>query len=74
VHRNASIPYDVRGEVIVTNSAGHDIDAVRWLLGQEIEEEKDGLTSFKISATLRIRILQNHWPFPFTNPRTGGSP
>jgi len=31
VHRNAAIPYDVRGEVIVTNSAGHDIDAVRWL-------------------------------------------
>jgi myo-inositol 2-dehydrogenase/D-chiro-inositol 1-dehydrogenase len=28
----------VRGEVIVTNSAGHDIDAVRWLLGQEIVE------------------------------------
>jgi myo-inositol 2-dehydrogenase / D-chiro-inositol 1-dehydrogenase len=38
VHRNVAIPYDVRGEVIVTNSAGHDIDAVRWLLGQEIEE------------------------------------
>ena len=38
VHRNAAIPYDVRGEVIVTNSAGHDIDAVRWLLGQEIAE------------------------------------
>ena len=38
VHRNAAIPYDVRGEVIVTNSAGHDIDAARWLLGQEIAE------------------------------------
>ncbi len=38
VHRNAAIPYDVRGEVIVTNSAGHDIDAVRWLLGQEVAE------------------------------------
>jgi len=38
VHRNAAIPYDVRGEVIVTNSAGHDIDAMRWLLGQEITE------------------------------------
>jgi myo-inositol 2-dehydrogenase / D-chiro-inositol 1-dehydrogenase len=38
VHRNASIPYDSRGEVIVTNSAGHDIDTTRWLLGQEIVE------------------------------------
>jgi myo-inositol 2-dehydrogenase / D-chiro-inositol 1-dehydrogenase len=38
VHRNAAIPYDSRGEVIVTNSAGHDIDATRWLLGQEIVE------------------------------------
>ena len=38
VHRNPAIPYDAHGEVIVTNSAGHDIDAVRWLLGQEIED------------------------------------
>ncbi len=38
VHRNAAIPYDARGEVILTNSAGHDVDAVRWLLGQEVEE------------------------------------
>jgi myo-inositol 2-dehydrogenase / D-chiro-inositol 1-dehydrogenase len=38
VHRNAEIPYDSRGEVIVTNSAGHDIDTTRWLLGQEIVE------------------------------------
>jgi myo-inositol 2-dehydrogenase/D-chiro-inositol 1-dehydrogenase len=38
VHRNAAIPYDARGEVIVTNSAGHDIDTVRWLLGQEIKD------------------------------------
>jgi myo-inositol 2-dehydrogenase / D-chiro-inositol 1-dehydrogenase len=38
VHRNAAIPYDTRGEVILTNSAGHDIDTLRWLLGQEIED------------------------------------
>lgn len=38
VHRNAAIPYDARGEVILTNSAGHDVDALRWLLGQEVEE------------------------------------
>lgn len=38
VHRNAAIPYAVTGEVVITNSAGHDIDAARWLLGQEVEE------------------------------------
>lgn len=38
VHRNASIPYDVTGDVILTNSAGHDIDAARWLLGKEVKE------------------------------------
>jgi myo-inositol 2-dehydrogenase/D-chiro-inositol 1-dehydrogenase len=38
VHRNATIPYDARGAVVLTNSAGHDVDAVRWLLGQEVEE------------------------------------
>ena len=38
VHRNATIPYDSRGKVVLTNSAGHDVDAVHWLLGQEIEE------------------------------------
>jgi myo-inositol 2-dehydrogenase/D-chiro-inositol 1-dehydrogenase len=37
-HRNATIPYDSRGEVILVNSAGHDIDTIRWLLGQEVEE------------------------------------
>jgi myo-inositol 2-dehydrogenase / D-chiro-inositol 1-dehydrogenase len=37
-HRNASVPYDSRGEVIITNSAGHDVDAARWLLGQEVVE------------------------------------
>jgi myo-inositol 2-dehydrogenase/D-chiro-inositol 1-dehydrogenase len=38
VHRNAAIPYDSRGKVILTNSASHDVDAARWLLGQEVEE------------------------------------
>ncbi len=37
-HRNTSIPYDSRGEIIITNSAGHDVDAARWLLGQEVVE------------------------------------
>jgi myo-inositol 2-dehydrogenase/D-chiro-inositol 1-dehydrogenase len=37
-HRNAAIPYDSRGEVIITNSASHDVDAARWLLGQEVVE------------------------------------
>lgn len=37
-HRNATIPYDSRGEVIITNSSSHDVDAARWLLGQEVEE------------------------------------
>ncbi|NTU80579.1 MAG: Gfo/Idh/MocA family oxidoreductase [Chloroflexales bacterium] len=38
VHRNASIPSSVSGEVVLTNSAGHDFDAMRWLLGQEAAE------------------------------------
>ena len=60
VHRNAAIPYDVRGEVIVTNSAGHDIDAVRWLLGQEIYEVYvRGVRSRAISAdTTDLLLLQ----------------
>lgn len=37
-HRNTAIPYDSRGEVIITNSSSHDIDAARWLLGQEVVE------------------------------------
>lgn len=37
VHRNVAIPYDSRGSVILTNSASHDIDAARWLLGEEVE-------------------------------------
>src|SRR6266849_8290271 len=38
VHRNAMIPPHWPGESVVTGSAIHDIDAVRWLLGQEITE------------------------------------
>ncbi|MCE1254129.1 MAG: Gfo/Idh/MocA family oxidoreductase [Anaerolineae bacterium] len=37
-HRNMSIPYSVSGEVIITNSSGHDVDAARWLLGEEVKE------------------------------------
>ncbi len=38
VHRNQMIPPHLPGEVVVTNSAIHDIDSTRWLLGQEITE------------------------------------
>ena len=37
VHRNATAPYDTSAEVMLTNSAGHDFDAARWLLDEEIE-------------------------------------
>ena len=58
VHRNAAIPYDVRGEVIVTNSAGHDIDAVRWLLEQEIDEVYvRGVRSHATFSTHTIDLL-----------------
>jgi myo-inositol 2-dehydrogenase/D-chiro-inositol 1-dehydrogenase len=38
VHRNAVIPPYSPGESVVTGSAIHDIDSIRWLLGQEITE------------------------------------
>jgi myo-inositol 2-dehydrogenase/D-chiro-inositol 1-dehydrogenase len=38
VHRNAMIPPYVTGDAMITNSAGHDIDSARWLLGQEVAE------------------------------------
>src|SRR3989441_10801119 len=38
VHRNPMIPPHLPGEFVVTNSAIHDIDSARWLLGQEITE------------------------------------
>lgn len=38
VHRNAMVPPHSPGNAVVTGSAIHDIDAVRWLLGQEITE------------------------------------
>ena len=38
VHRNAMIPPNLPGKAVVTGSAIHDIDSVRWLLGQEITE------------------------------------
>jgi myo-inositol 2-dehydrogenase / D-chiro-inositol 1-dehydrogenase len=38
VHRNAMVPPHWPGKGVVTGSAIHDIDSVRWLLGQEIAE------------------------------------
>ena len=38
VHRNPMIPPHLPGEAVVTNSAIHDIDSTRWLLGQEVTE------------------------------------
>jgi myo-inositol 2-dehydrogenase/D-chiro-inositol 1-dehydrogenase len=38
VHRNARAPYDSSGPFILMNTAGHDIDSARWLLGEEVLE------------------------------------
>jgi myo-inositol 2-dehydrogenase/D-chiro-inositol 1-dehydrogenase len=38
VHRNASQAFGVTGATILTNSAGHDFDSARFLLGEEVEE------------------------------------
>jgi myo-inositol 2-dehydrogenase/D-chiro-inositol 1-dehydrogenase len=46
VHRNARPPYDSSGAFILMNTAGHDIDSARWLLGEEVlEVEARGLRS-----------------------------
>jgi myo-inositol 2-dehydrogenase/D-chiro-inositol 1-dehydrogenase len=36
VHRNASVPPTFTGDMSLTDSAIHEIDAARWLLGEEI--------------------------------------
>lgn len=36
VHRNASVPPGYTSEMVVTSSLVHEIDAIRWLLGEEI--------------------------------------
>jgi len=38
VHRNAAAPYGTTAETILINSAGHDFDSTRWLLGEEVQE------------------------------------
>jgi myo-inositol 2-dehydrogenase/D-chiro-inositol 1-dehydrogenase len=38
VHRNASAAFGISGETILINSAGHDFDSARWLLGQEVQD------------------------------------
>jgi myo-inositol 2-dehydrogenase / D-chiro-inositol 1-dehydrogenase len=38
VHRNAAVPYGTTGETVLINSAGHDFDSTRWLLGEEVQE------------------------------------
>jgi myo-inositol 2-dehydrogenase/D-chiro-inositol 1-dehydrogenase len=36
VHRNVSAPDWFSGDMVITNSAGHEIDITRWLFGDEI--------------------------------------
>lgn len=38
MHRNPTCPAHLPGPAVITNSASHDIDSARWLLGQEISE------------------------------------
>ena len=38
VHRNPMIPPHLPGDVLVNDSAVHDIDSTRWLLGEEVTE------------------------------------
>lgn len=38
VHRNASAAFGITGATILTNSAGHDFNSARWLLGEEVQE------------------------------------
>ncbi|UCH25670.1 MAG: Gfo/Idh/MocA family oxidoreductase [Trueperaceae bacterium] len=38
VHRNAEVAPNATTEMVVTNSAVHDIDSARWLMSQEVEE------------------------------------
>ncbi len=38
VHRNASVAFGITGATILTNSAGHDYDSARFLLGEEVED------------------------------------
>jgi myo-inositol 2-dehydrogenase/D-chiro-inositol 1-dehydrogenase len=39
-HRNAAAPSWFTSEMVITNSAVHDIDIARWLLGQEFVRAK----------------------------------
>ncbi|HVQ95892.1 MAG TPA: Gfo/Idh/MocA family oxidoreductase [Mycobacteriales bacterium] len=36
VHRNATVPDSFQTEMIITDSMVHEIDVIRWLLGEEI--------------------------------------
>lgn len=47
VHRNASVAYGILGSTILINSAGHDLDSARWLLGGDV-------------ASVRVRGLRSH--------------
>jgi myo-inositol 2-dehydrogenase/D-chiro-inositol 1-dehydrogenase len=36
VHRNPSVPSHYTGDMLINDTAVHDIDTVRWLLGEEV--------------------------------------
>ena len=38
VHRNAQVAFGITGATILINSAGHDFDSARFLLGEEVQD------------------------------------
>jgi myo-inositol 2-dehydrogenase/D-chiro-inositol 1-dehydrogenase len=46
VHRNASVAFGILGATLLINSAGHDIDSARWLMGGDV-------------ASVRVRGLRS---------------
>lgn len=38
VHRNASVAFGTTGATVLINSAGHDLDSARWMLGEHVDQ------------------------------------
>lgn len=57
-HRNAETPPSYTSEMLITSSAAHEIDAIRWLLGQEVA-----------SATVRLPRASGLAPSGLRDPQ-----
>lgn len=77
-HRNPEVPSNYTKDMAISDTAVHDFDITRWLLGEELSATRDGYSSaVPTTSVWRCPVLLNHdtvefrWRLAREDPRAG---